>query len=172
MIVSKSEAYHNYQDHGGANTPSFSLNGVSLYGRVCDVCDGDTVTLVLDVDGTFRKFKARLNGIDTCEMKSKSVQNKQLANKARVRLIQLITNTRIDINPNKKETKNLFEENVHVVWVKCYEFDKYGRVLVDIFADKDSAKSFSQILHEEHLAYSYQGDTKLTEEQQIKILNP
>jgi endonuclease YncB( thermonuclease family) len=173
MIVSKNEAIYKYQQHGGKNTPQFTMNGVSLYGRICDVYDGDTVTLILEVDGTYRKFKARLNGIDTCELKSKSSKNRELAHKARSRLIELITdshNTSTTMYPNKKDTKQLFEDNVYVVWVKCYEFDKYGRVLVDLFLDEDCTKSFSEILNEEHLAYVYQGDTKLTEEQQVQAL--
>jgi hypothetical protein len=103
-------------------------------------------------------------------MKSKSSRNRELAFKARLRLIELITNLANANNPNKKDTKKLFEDNVYVVWVKCYEFDKYGRVLVDLFADEESPKSFSQTLNEEHLAYTYQGDTKLTEEQQVEVL--
>lgn len=170
MIVSKNEAIYKYQQHGGTNTPHFTLHGVSLYGRVCDVYDGDTVTLILEVDGAYRKFKARLNGIDTCEIKSKSSKNRELACKARLRLIELITDSTNANNPNKKDTKKLFEDNVYVVWVKCYEFDKYGRVLVDLFTDEESPTSFSQTLNEEHLAYTYQGDTKLTEEQQVEVL--
>ena len=41
----------------------------------------------------------------------------------------------------------------------------------DIYAkEEDTTKSFSDILIEEKLAYKYQGKTKLTEEDQLKIL--
>ncbi len=171
MTATKSQAISKYQQHGGINTPYFTLNGNTSYARVCDVYDGDTITLILEVDGTFKKFKTRMSGIDTCEIRSKSLKNRELAQKARIRLIELITNNSHNNTISKKDTKSLFEDSVFIVWVKCYEFDKYGRLLADIFVDQDCEKSFSQILNEEHLAYTYHGDTKLTEEQQVAFLS-
>jgi endonuclease YncB( thermonuclease family) len=48
--------------------------------------------------------------------------------------------------------------------------DKYGRLLVDVFATPASTTSFSTILVQDKLAYKYEGDTKLTEEQQYALL--
>jgi endonuclease YncB( thermonuclease family) len=158
-----------YRQHG-SNTPYFSLKGVETYARVIDVYDGDTITLVFDVNGFFLKFKCRLIGIDTCEIHSKNKENKQLAQLAKNRLFNLITNTAMNEDNSKKELVKYFDENMFVIWIKCQEFDKYGRLLIDCYLTAESQKSFSDVLLEEKLAYPYEGDTKLTEEQQITFL--
>ena len=56
------------------------------------------------------------------------------------------------------------------MWIECVDFDKYGRLLTNVFLNKEDDKSISDILLEEKLAYKYNGDTKLTEEEQIKLL--
>jgi len=158
-----------YRQHGG-NTPFFTLNGLKDYARVTEVYDGDTITIVLSVNGSFLKFKCRLMGIDTCEIRSKNLKNKELALKARNRLIQLITNKQVDEASKKKEVASFLEDDVYLIWVHCLEFDKYGRALIHCYSSPQSTKSFSDILVEERLAYRYEGDTKLTEEQQVSLL--
>lgn len=159
-----------FKQYGGA-TPTFSLNGIKALARVVDVYDGDTVTLVLEVNGAFLKFKTRLMGIDACEMKSKTSQSKELAVKARNKLFDLVTGQKHDVPVvNKKDIAILLEKEVYLVWVHCSNFDKYGRLLAEIFASPKSTKSFSSIIIQESLAYKYEGDTKLTEEQQVKLL--
>jgi endonuclease YncB( thermonuclease family) len=162
-----------YSQHGGS-TPFFTLNGLKMHARVCDVYDGDTITLVIDVNGSFLKFKTRLTGIDACEMKSLNIKNKDLAIKARNRLIELITHMPGEESDNKvlnrKSIAKLFEDNVHIVWVHCFEFDKYGRLLADCYESNSSDRSFAQILNDENLAYTYNGETKLSECQQVEFL--
>lgn len=158
-----------YRQHG-SNTPYFSLKGVETYARVIDVYDGDTITLVFDVNGYFLKFKCRLVGIDTCEIRSKNKENKRLAQLAKNRLFNLITNTLIDEENSKKELVKYFDENMYIIWIQCDEFDKYGRLLINCYFTSESPKSFSNILVEEKLAYPYDGETKLSEEQQVAFL--
>jgi endonuclease YncB( thermonuclease family) len=165
-IVSAKELY---KQHGG-NTPFFTLNGIKDYARVTEVYDGDTITIVMNINGSFLKFKCRMMGIDTCEIRSKNPRNKELAVKARNRLIHLITDKQVDEASKKKEVSSFLEEDVYVIWVHCLEFDKYGRALINGFRTPQSIKSFSDILVEEKLAYKYEGDTKLTEEQQVQLL--
>lgn len=155
--------------------PKFSLCGMKLYGRVIDVYDGDTITIVLPLFNSLFSFKTRLYGIDTCEVRSKCDSNKKYAIQARNRLIQLITKNAMDsicMLESKSDIKKFFAEKPYIVWVHCMEFDKYGRVMVDLFEDNIPDKlSFSQILLNEHLAYTYTGGTKLTELQQLDFLN-
>lgn len=151
-----------------SSTPEFSLAGQELYGRVVEIYDGDTLKIVLPVLGHYFKFNARLMGIDTCEMKSKNTANRELAYKARNRLFELITNSSAcDFTWKKKEVTKYLDDNLCVIKVKCYEFDKYGRVMIDCFTPE---RSVSDILIQEKLAYSYTGETKLTEEQQVEKL--
>lgn len=161
-----------FRQHGGSTTPEFSLNDIKTYARVISCYDGDSIGLVIPIFNTFYKFKVRLMGIDTCEMKSKNKSNKDLAIKARNRLLELITKQAIDpqVINSKKHIDDLLHSDVHLVFVHCLEFEKFGRVLAHIYDNETSTKSYADILIEEKLAYKYMGDTKLTEEQQVAFL--
>lgn len=132
------------------NTSLFNLNGTKCYTKVLHITDGDTIKVAIYLFNNYYKFNVRLNGIDTCETKSKNDKNKELGIKAKERLKDLIENK--------------------IIWIKCYNFDKYGRLLADIYQDDQELKSYSDILLEEKLAYKYEGKTKLTEEEQISLL--
>jgi len=159
-------------------TPNLTLKGKCLKARVVNMYDGDTITCVLHLFGSFYKFSTRLSDIDTCEMKSKNEETKSLACKAHNRLIQLITKskTQLSLDVSKKEVKKLFSDNTFCVTLLCDDFDKYGRLLAWVFPDScdesscDKANSFNHTLLREKLAYSYGGATKLTEEEQALLL--
>ena len=148
-------------------TPIFSLNGINTLCRVIDILDGDTIKIIIPLFDNFYKFSVRLNGIDTCELKSNNEENKKLGIKAKVRLTELICNENILLDKN--ELKKLLNNNVFLIYVKCYNFDKYGRLLCDI-SKNNKSKYFSDILIEEKLAYKYIGKTKLTEIEQLNEL--
>lgn len=155
----------------GFNTPEWTLQGQQLYGRIVDVYDGDTVTIVLPVHGSYYKYQARLEGIDTCEMKSADSENKKSAIKARNRLMQLCgLDCALDNPLTRKEIRALLDKQVTVVFATCGSFDKYGRLLLSLSKDKGTP-SFAHVLLNEKLAYAYQGDTKLTEEEQKTVIN-
>lgn len=160
----------------GIDTPEFTFAGLGTWARVVSVYDGDTVTIVFPIAGhgdCMNKFSARLHGIDTCEMKSKEAANRALAIRARNRLIELITGRDVpgDSNLAKKDIVKMLGEQVHLVWIECMEFDKYGRVLLRMYAGPEKKdKSFSDILIDEKLAYPYYGETKLTEHEQSQCL--
>ena len=136
----------------GIETPFFTLKGVKTYGKVVKITDGDTLCIVLPLFDKYYKFNTRLSGIDTCEIHSKNSSIKEIAIKAKNRIADLI------------------EDCSHLLWVECYEFDKYGRLLADVFLSKDG-KSISSVLLEEKLAYKYDGSTKLTEDEQLNFLS-
>ena len=54
-------------------------NEYNTIARVVDIYDGDTCTIVMKFNNIYNKFTVRLNGIDTCEMKAKSGDNKKKA---------------------------------------------------------------------------------------------
>ena len=163
-----------FRQHG-VTTPEFTLNGLQTYARVVSVYDGDTVKCIIPVFNTYFKFNVRLSGIDTCEMKSKKTEAKVLAIRARDRLISLVTGGKINISvtektETKKDITNILENEVFLVWLHCLELDKYGRTICNIYSSPDSNVSFSDILISEHLAYVYEGETKLSEDEQVKLL--
>lgn len=150
-------------------TPMFSLNGIKTYGRIVDVTDGDTLVIVIPVfENKYFKFSSRLTNIDTCETRSKNLQIKQKGLQAKYRVVELLCNKNEECT--KKQIKKFFEDIVCVVWVECFDFDKYGRLLANVFIKKEDTKSISDILIDEKLACKYNGETKLSEEEQIKLL--
>ena len=172
--MNKSELEELFKNYDNKTTPHFSLNGQKLWGRVVNVYDGDTLTIVLSVFNGIYKFSVRMNGIDTCEVKSKNDKNKELACFARSRLLSLITCKDVSetcVLNDRKKINNFLNKSTYFVWVECLEFDKYGRLLANIYIDDNSKESFSSILLNEKLAYEYKGDTKLNEEEQVNYLN-
>jgi endonuclease YncB( thermonuclease family) len=154
------------------NVPMFNLAGVKTYARVVSVYDGDTVQAVMPFGEQFYRFSVRINGIDTCEIKSKMVANKALAIRARNRVIDLVTQGVWNGNENAKKTdvEGFLKKHVFVVWMECHDMDKYGRVLASLHSDIGTP-SFADTLVQEKLAYVYSGNTKLTEEEQVKLLS-
>lgn len=152
-----------------SNIPSvpFSLAGQSMWARVHDIYDGDTLKLVLHVFGFHYIFSCRVMGIDTAEMKSGVAENKARAQRARDRLIQLVGGPTQEWK-TKKQIKQYFADNTHVLWVECLEQDKYGRLLVCL-RSAPREDSLADVLVREGLAYKYGGGTKLTEEEQSAL---
>jgi len=156
-------------------TRKFSLEGECTYARVTSVHDGDTMTCVIPFRDEFFKFSIRLDGIDTCEITSETPLNRELATRARNRLIGLVTggkSTLLDQHAfdQRKNVCKFFDKDVYLVWIECGDFDKYGRVLVNAKLHPDDTRSLSDILISEHLAYKYEGGKKLTEQEQITRL--
>ncbi len=149
-------------------TPEFTLCGQFLQGKVVECYDADTCKIVLPVLGNVFKFVCRLSGIDTPEMKPrKDKPNREneivWAKKARAELLSLICNQsepfqNLDIK--KDEVIDILQKNKKLINVKCLEFDKYGRLLVELY-NIGSDKSFNNILVEKNLAVSYDGGTKI-----------
>ena len=157
------------ENFNDTNTPVFSFNGINGMSRVVDITDGDTIKAIINFKDSYYKIIVRLNNIDTCETKSKCEENKNLGINAKKRLYNLITNKTIDTN-DKKLIKKELNDNCYLIYLKCYDFDKYGRVLGDIYKNENDDLSFSSILINEKLAYIYGGKTKLTEEDQLELL--
>jgi endonuclease YncB( thermonuclease family) len=106
----------------------FSFIGQSFIGIPVNIYDGDTLSIVFVYNGKPVKYKCRALGYDSPEMKPlltnpNRENEKTLAHAAKDRFIELLT---------KHPEKSIF--------IKCYDFDKYGRLLVEIwnYVDKDS----------------------------------
>lgn len=129
---------------------SFSLDGLSIIVNIVDVYDGDTLTVAMHNGHNAILFKVRANGYDSCEMKpllldSKRDEHKKKAIDARNRFIVLLG----------------FEEDKYSpVLLKCHKFDKYGRVLADIYNINNSETSINSIMIKEKHGCPYNGGTK------------
>ena len=141
------------------NVPEFTLNGLSCWGKIVYVYDGDTVHIVINFNNNLTKFNCRLSGIDTKEMKSTNLNDKELAIKARNFLLSKITDDNLN-NLMKNNIKDLCSKSKKLVWVNCLEFDKYGRLLVEIKDEPTSEKTYNQELIDLGLAVPYFGGHK------------
>ena len=149
------------------HTPEFTLSGLNTTGRLVDIIDGDSVSIILPMFNNFYKYHIRLSGIDTCEMRSKNEKCKNLAIKARDTLLELVTRSKTR-SETRSEIRDILDRNVVIVFVKCLDFDKYGRLLANVFFDNEN---LSEYLLKHKLAYTYTGHTKLTEEEQLEMLS-
>ena len=153
-------------------TDQFTLNGMCTTGRLVDIIDGDSLSIILPVFENYYRYNVRINGIDTCELKSKNEANKKLALQARSCLLKLITKNDYPITLTRSEIKQILNENIFIVYLECLDFDKYGRLLAEIYTIKNDTLdvSFSQHLLDNNLAYKYTGQTKLTETEQLDVM--
>jgi endonuclease YncB( thermonuclease family) len=116
------------------NVPNWSFEG-TYTSKITDVYDGDTVHAVIKIHGKLTKLHVRMLGYDAPEMRSKDATLKEQAMDARNYLRSRILN--------------------QVVTLKCGKFDKYGRVLGDIYIGKthineDMAKKYGIYGREEY----------------------
>jgi endonuclease YncB( thermonuclease family) len=144
--------------------PEFSLNGIRTIGKVVDVYDGDTCKIILANGNVLLRFNCRLKFLDTPEMKPlKNKPNRDIeienAMKCRNKLIQLTTSCELNLDDKltKLQVKKLLNSNNKVIQVQCHEFDKYGRLLVELYVND---KTVNNILVEECFAKAYDGGTK------------
>ncbi len=159
--------YYNYQlKQLNDNIKLFDLKGSVYSAKVVDVYDGDTCTVVFRLNNDFTKFKVRCLGYDTPEMKPpKDSENRDklidMAIKSRNYFVSRVTNCQIDISKHytKKELKNLINSNTKLIKVKSHGWDKYGRLLGEIYIGKTN---LNNEMVEKNYGYSYDGGTKET----------
>jgi len=149
------------------DTPIFTMNGMNTFARVVNVIDGDTLSLIIPLFDKYFKFSVRIYGIDTCEIHSNDAEIKDKGLKAKYRVVEMLSKKDVKdiLCISRKQIIDLFNNNISIVWIECLEFDKYGRLLANVFFD-NKTKNIADILVSEKLAYRYDGGTKLTEEQQ------
>lgn len=137
------------------DAPFFSLDGLNTEARLVDIIDGDSIIAVVPVHQSEYKFHVRINGIDTCELKSKISTNKEKAITAKQRLFNLISTT--NAISTREELRDYLRNNNTNVFLKCSKFDKYGRLLADVFFKEIS---IAELLLKENLAVEYHGGKK------------
>jgi len=129
------------------DTPLFSLENMYLQCKVVNVYDGDTCKVVFPMNGKLYRWNVRLSGYDTPEMRPpKSQENREeeiaAAKEAKKFLIGKVMN------------------EDQLVYIKCGEFDKYGRLLGTLFLEEDSETSVNDLMIQEGHGYAYDGGTK------------
>jgi endonuclease YncB( thermonuclease family) len=123
-------------------TPIFTLEGSFVQGKIVDVYDGDTVKIVLNlsINQDYFRWNCRLSGINTPEIRTKNTKEKEFGLLVRDKLKERIENK--------------------ILLIKCGEFDKYGRLLVEIYENNGQLFSINNWLIENNYAKPYDGGTK------------
>lgn len=129
------------------NTSFFSLDGETHDAKVVYIYDGDTMHVVFKKFGQFYRWNCRIMGVDTPELKTKNQYEKKHGLKVR------------------DATREALMDKI--VKIKCFTFDKYGRLLIDVvmpesMQNKNSSEPLmlSTWLIENNYAYAYDGGTK------------
>ena len=114
--------------------------------KVIKVVDGDTIDLEIDLGFHIKITKrARFNGIDTYEKKSRIVSEREKAAKATAFVMYRIENKIVKVKTNIDKE------------------DKYGRILVEVYTndiDFQNNNSLNIMLVQEGLAMPYDGGKK------------
>ena len=134
------------------NTDFYSLDGKTFRAKVVDIYDGDTCTVVFKFNGIYTKYKVRMYGYDSSEMKPlKSHPERQ----------KIILNARY--------AKKQLEDKIlnKIVILKCGKWDKYGRLLGTIYTQHYNFLCLHQInindwMVEQDLGKPYFGGKKNT----------
>lgn len=131
----------------------FSLNGKDFLAKIVNVYDGDTCRCVFMLDDKLVKFNCRMNGYDTPEIRPRlNVENRE------------------DIITKAKEARDYFKNLVKdkLVHLKCGKFDKYGRLLADIYVNENENNEanlpfelwINKDMIDKGFGYSYDGGKK------------
>jgi len=122
-------------------TSKFSLNSYKTYAKCVSVYDGDTIHVVFKMPETnkYHRWIIRMSGIDTPEIKTKNTAEKTKAIEVR------------DYLRNKILDK--------IIILECLDFDKYGRLLGNIFIINENITLNQQLINN-GMAKIYNGGTK------------
>ncbi len=96
-----------------SDVTKFTFKGTKTFARVMSVYDADTITITFDVNGTCHSFSIRILDIDSPEVKASTT----LESKVAKRLREVIKTLILD----------------QIVYVEIHDYDKYGRLLADVF---------------------------------------
>ena len=146
----------------------FTLENKILQAKVVYVYDGDTIHIVTNIESlnsnNLVKFNCRLAHIDCPEMSSKVNEEKLKAVNARNFLLRQVCNQEFKDEElkTKNDIKELCKKSTKLIWIKCLEFDKYGRLLVEIYNDNQRLNMINQLMITNKYALSYEGKTKET----------
>ena len=115
----------------------FDFNNKTFICKCIDVYDGDSITVIFYLFNDYYKFKIRLAGIDTPEIRTKDIEEKKNGLIARDFLRTKILNK--------------------ICKIECKKNDKYGRVLAYIYVNDENINT---LLISKKYAVEYNGGFK------------
>lgn len=144
------------------DVPEFNFAGQNFFARVIGLHDGDSLKICLEVGGKLDKIMTRLEGIDTPEIRSKDPKEKALAIRARdyVAAWAMPDKFKVGGNYTEKELVAALWETPVIVYIKCGETEKYGRIISKFYKDDIEPHSLNELLKQNGFADSYDGGHK------------
>lgn len=144
------------------DVPEFNLAGQKFYARVIGLHDADSIKVCFDVAGKLYKMMTRLEGIDTPEIRTKDAAEKALAIRARDFAAEWAMPHKFKVGGaySEKELVNALWTDPVIVYLKCGEMDKYGRLIANIYKDDVDPHSLNSLLQQNGFADKYDGGKK------------
>ena len=148
MNITYKLQYDKHLNESDNNIPVFSLKGKIKKAKIVDVYDGNGCTAVFYLNKTLYKWNIRLSGYELPELRhGKFSDNRHLELKK--------------ATESRKFLKSLIMKENQLVYIKCGDFDKYGRLLGEIFINKNDSKSVNQLMIKHGRGVPYDGCNKL-----------
>tara|TARA_B110000208_G_C11345032_1_gene275270 strand:- start:37 stop:465 length:429 start_codon:yes stop_codon:yes gene_type:complete len=126
------------------NIPLYDFKNENRLCKVLSVYDGDTITIAIKLETKIYKWKVRMYGYDSPEMKP----------------LKILKN-RDDIKRRALIAKKALEDKIleKIVTIELLGFDKYGRILGNIYYNNENINEY---MLKNDYGYSYIGGTKRT----------
>lgn len=149
-----------YKDYDIDNTNEFSFTCKEDVCRLIDIYDGDTVTVIIPINKEYWQYRIRIHGINTPEIRTLDLDEKEKGYKARQRVIELLCgeDTPLTTESSKKEIQAYLKSNIFLVWLKCYDFCSFGRILADVYSynqETGAGQNVAEVLLKENLCEVY-----------------
>ena len=119
---------------------AFTLDGMVFQAKVVDVHDGDTIKAVFKIFDKYYKWNCRIAHVDTPEIRTDDVEEKERAIFVRDKVRELIMDK--------------------IVTLHCLTFDKYGRLLAEIVVPGTNTRLHEWLISNKY-ANPYEGKTKI-----------
>lgn len=135
-------------------TPYYKFDNMKFYCKVIDVYDGDTITIAIKLHKKIFKYKVRMYGYDSPEMKPRR------SNVNRDEIIK-------EAKKAKEVISELILNKIVVIKIEKNTWDKYGRLLGTIYSKiipgitmKAYNLNVNEYMIKKELGYKYYGGTK------------
>jgi len=135
-LIQNDEPKYDKLHNASKSTPKFTLDGQVYRAKCVSVYDADTVNAVFLFHGELTRWAIRIYGVNSPEIRSGTPETIMAGMRARDWVREQILDK--------------------IVYVKCYGFGKYGRLIADIYLDSTcSNQTLSSMLLENGMAVPY-----------------
>ena len=134
----------------------FTFNGIITDAKIINIKDGDTITVIMNINDKVNIYNIRMYGYDAGSAKSRSKSTNGI--RARLLLINLLTSCGDKINDkmrSKDINKIIHDENKKIIKIHLMGFDKYDEIFAKIFLN-DQNKFVHEIMIDSNLVHPYE----------------